>query len=159
MNAGSLGSGRGGELPGASQCFSSNGIVVIPPLGLFRVFVAGFDIESVVRRSLFVRARREHRDDGETNGLDGQGGRPILSQNRKADVTVAIDMRVDRNIGTEEDDDRRVKRISLREFEGKSEKVALVKSRRCAHQFYRPFRQITASLIGVDRNSGRGILA
>ena len=37
---------------------------MIPPLGLFRVLVASFDVKSVVGRSLLVRTRGEHGDDG-----------------------------------------------------------------------------------------------
>ena len=42
----------------------------------------------------------QHADDAETDGLDGQGRRPVVRQDRHADVAVTVDVWVDRNVGT-----------------------------------------------------------
>lgn len=130
---------------------------MIPPLRLLGIFVASFDIERVVRRPFLIRARGEHGDDGETNGLDGKGGRPIIRQNGKADVTVAIDVGMDGHVWPEEDDDRRIERVAFGKFEGKLKKFAIVKSRCGAFEIDGPFRQIAARLIRIDGNTRRWI--
>lgn len=104
----------------------SDRIVVIPPFRLFGIFIASLDVEGVIGRSFLVRTGRQHRDNGETNGFDGQRGRPILRQNGKADVSVAVDVGMDGHVGAEEDDDRRVERISFGKFERESVKFAVV---------------------------------
>lgn len=132
---------------------------MIPPLGFLRVFVAGFHVEHVVRWPFLVRARREHGDDGETDGFDGQSGRPIIREDGKADVAVAIDVRMDGHVGPEEDNDRRVERIAFGEFEGKLEQLAIVERGSGAFEIDGPFSQVVARLVDVDGDTGGRIRA
>jgi len=132
---------------------------VIPPLGFLGVFVASLDVEGVVGWSFFVGTRGEHGDDGETNGLDGESGRPVVRQDRKADVTVAIDVGMDGHVGPEEDDDGRVEGIPFGEFEGELEEFAVVESRGGSFEIDRPLGQIAARFVGVDGDARRRIRA
>ena len=137
----------------------SDRIVVIPPFRLFGIFIASFDVERVIGRPFLIRAGRQHRDNGETNCFDGQRGRPILCQNRKADVSVAVDVGMDGHVGAEEDDDRRVERISLGKLERESEKFAVVERGGGAFEIDGPFGQIVARFVGVDGDPRRRIRA
>lgn len=40
----------------------------------------------------------EHGYDGETDGLDGEGGRPVVGEDRQADVPVGVHVRVYRYV-------------------------------------------------------------
>ncbi len=46
---------------------------------------------------------RQHGDDGEADGLDGERGTPVLGQDGEADVPVAVDVRVHGNVVTHKD--------------------------------------------------------
>jgi hypothetical protein len=45
-------------------------------------------------------AAAQHGDDGQTHRLHGECGRPILSEDGQADVSIAVDVRVHRHVGT-----------------------------------------------------------
>lgn len=48
--------------------------------------------------NLFFRAA-EHGHNTEADGMNWEGWRPILRKDRQANVTVAVDVRVHRNLG------------------------------------------------------------
>jgi hypothetical protein len=53
----------------------------------------------------------QHGNDGETDGLDREGGAPVVGENGEADVTVAVHVRVDGDLLAHEDHLRRVEGI------------------------------------------------
>lgn len=49
-------------------------------------FIAGLDVDRVVGRTLLLLAGGEHGDDAEADRLHGKSGRPVVRQDRQADV-------------------------------------------------------------------------
>lgn len=57
-----------------------NRVIVVPPLGLFGILIAGFNIKRVVWWSFLFFAATKHRHDGQANGLYWERRRPIVCQ-------------------------------------------------------------------------------
>lgn len=62
-----------------------------------RTLAAGLHVDRIVRRSLLLLARGEHRDNTQTDRSHRQGGRPVLGEDAQADVAVAVDVWMNRN--------------------------------------------------------------
>jgi len=84
---------------------------VVPPPGFLRIFGAGFHIEGIVRWPALLLGGSQHGDDGQANRLHGQGGRPVVREDGETDVTIAVDVMVDR------DGVRRTNKCHLRRIE------------------------------------------
>ena len=74
---------------------------------------------------LFLR-RGEHGDDGEADRLHGERRAPVLGQDGEADVAVAVDVRMRRDVVADEDDLGRVEGVLRPELEAQAESLALV---------------------------------
>lgn len=67
---------------------------VIPPFSLFRILVASFHIERIIRRSLLLATAAQHGGYAKADRLHRQRRRPVLRQDGQADVAIAVDMRM-----------------------------------------------------------------
>lgn len=101
---------------------------MVHPLCSFRVFAAGSRVDEVVGRALLLFRRAEHGQDGETHGLNGKRRRPVVGEDREADVAVAVDVRVLWNLLADEDHRWRVEGVALGELKLKLECLALVQT-------------------------------
>ena len=106
--------------------FDLNGVVVVPPAGLLWVLRAGLHVERIIRRPGLLFSRGKHGDDRETDSLDTEGRRPVVGQDGEADVTVAVDVLVDRDGLPYEGHFRRVERVFHPKLELQGELFALV---------------------------------
>ena len=79
-----------------------------------------------------VFATRQHRQDTEANGIDTQRRRPIVSEDRETDVTIGIDMWMQRNVRADERHLRRIEWILIGEFELQLKVFAVVQGARCS---------------------------
>ena len=70
--------------------------------------------------------RGEHGDDGEADRLHGERWAPVFGQDGEADVAVAVDVRVRRDVVADEDDLGRVEGVLRPELEAQAEPLALV---------------------------------
>ena len=68
----------------------------------------------------------KHGENGETDGLDGESGTPVLGENGEADVAIAVDVRVDGHVLPGEDDLGGVEGVLGAEHELEGEGLALV---------------------------------
>lgn len=103
-------------------------VVVVHPLSPLRVLAACLRVDQIVRRTLFLCGRAEHRKNGKTNGLDRKCWRPIVGQNRKTNVTVAVDVRMFRNRVSNESHSRRVEWIAFVKLKLELECLAFVET-------------------------------
>ncbi len=70
--------------------------------------------------------RGEHGHYGEANRLHGEGRAPVFAEDGQADVAVAVDVRVDRDVLPDKDHLRGVKRVLGAELERQRENFPLV---------------------------------
>lgn len=126
-------------------------VVVVPPAGLLRVLGAGPDVELVVWGAFLFLCRGEHGYDREANGRDGQRGAPVLRQDRQADVSITVDVRVHRYVVALEDDFRGVEGVLRPELEAQRERLARVQ--RVRHRVHvdldRPDGEVVAKRLAV----------
>ena len=82
------------------HCFefkSLDRVIMVPPTRLLWVLRAGLNVEGVIGRPGLLFGGGKHGDDGETDGFHAEGRRPIVGQDRQADVAIAIDVLVHRD--------------------------------------------------------------
>lgn len=99
---------------------------MIPPPRLLWVLGAGLHIQAVILRPALLLGRGEHRDDGQADGLYGQGRRPVVRQDGEADVSVAVDVLVERDAVPDKGHLGRVEGILQAELEAEQKGLALV---------------------------------
>ena len=99
---------------------------MVPPPRLLGILGAGLHIEAVVLRPALLLGRRQHRDNGQTDGLDRQGRRPVVRQDGQADVSVAIDVLVYGDAVPDKGHLRGVERVLHAELEAEEECLALI---------------------------------
>lgn len=113
------------------QCLSpmirfSNGIIMIPPFGFFRILAAGFNVKRIVGRSFLFFARWKHWDYGKADCLHRKSWRPIFCQYGQTNMSIGINMRVHRDIGSNERHLGRIEGILGGEFEEQLEFFSFV---------------------------------
>jgi len=101
-------------------------VIVVPPARLLWVLGAGLNVEGVVRGPGLLFGRGKHGDDRETDRLHTEGGRPVVSQYRQADVAVAVDVLVHRDCFSDEGHLGRVKGVLHSKLELQGELFSLV---------------------------------
>lgn len=136
--------GEGGLVP-------LDGVVVVPPPRLLGVLVTSLDVEGVVRGPLLLLGGGQHGDDGEADGLHGERGAPVVREDGQADVAVAVDVWVHRDVVPDEDDLGRVEGVLGAELEAQCEHLAGVQRVRRAVHLHAPAGKIGTSSQGIRR--------
>ncbi len=99
---------------------------MVPPPSLLRVLRTGLHVETVVLGPTLLLRRRQHGDNRETDRLDGEGRRPVVRQDGEADVSVAVDVLMQRDALPHKGHLRRVEGVLHAELEAEQEGLALV---------------------------------
>ena len=130
------------------------------PFGLFWIIgiFATLHISIVIHWSRLGLTTTEHAQNGQTNGLSGQGGRPFVSKNGKTNVTIAVNVRMLGYVVADEHDRGRVERVSLWKLELQPVLFSIVQSALSASEVNYPYGHITLDGIPVYAHSRHRIL-
>jgi len=92
-------------------------VIVVPPFGFLRIFITSFHVKRIVRWPFLFFAATKHAHNTKANWLHRECGRPIISQNRQTNMSIAVNVRMNWNILTNKNYLWWVKRIFGAKFE------------------------------------------
>ncbi len=95
----------------------------------------------------------QHAQYGQADGLGGQSRRPLVGEDRQADMAVAVDVRVLGYVRSEEHDARRVERIPRRKLELESKGLALVERAGRSCEVYYPDGEVALDGVAIDAHA------
>ena len=126
----------------------SAGIIVEGPARFLRPPFASLHVGAVVlwRPLLLVGGAREHREDADGQAGHRQRGRPVVREEREADVAVAVDVVVDGHHRAHERHLRGAHRVVLAEHELQLELLAGVHAARRALDVHQPAAHVVGAV-------------
>jgi len=114
-------------------------VVMIPPVSFLWVLWTGSDVDGIVRRQFLFFGWRQHWCDWQADSLDWQRRTPVFCEDRQADVSVWVDVGVDRHFVADKRHFRRLEGVLRTELELKAELLAVVKGLPGASHLYTPY--------------------
>lgn len=134
-----------------------NGIIMVPPFRLLRIFITCFNIQGIVYRPLLIFTTTEHWHDGKADTLHTMSWWPVFSQNRKANMAITINMGMYRNVISYKHYLRCIKRVFAVEFKIELEVLSFIQGAICSTKVNSPVLKVLACSVRVDWESRRRI--